>query len=650
MQPHKATATRFVELLTGRSDTPVNLRLFSDRERGAGGLNLFGPIDDLWPQIEGAAERHEGVFIIVNEGGNTDAEIAQVRALFIDGDGIPLPEEWEWHKPPSFVVSRGPLHWHAYWLVTDCPPEAFGAAQKRLAARYGSDPVVFNLSRVMRLPGTLHVKGAPVPVRLQEGKTGGCYPLSVLLADLPAIGNTEARQIEVDFEWDTASALNRAETYLASLPETWPGNHTGYAVAARLTDLGISPETAAEMMDARWNPKGAEEWRQEIDAVVAHAGEYRQNAPGVDTVAPVAQVWSADLLGKLAAEPAKRPEQPPDFHIYAIDEIEEFPDPEFLVDGVLVEGENTILGGQMKSAKTFTAIDYAMSIATGLPVFGTQAVMKTGSVVYMAGEGRASFKARLLAWRIARGVTEAPPFFLVDRVPMASAGADDLSRRMDAILARTGQPILTVVDTMSRATGDMKEDNLAGSLYLAMAETIHRRFGGTFLSLAHFGKAADLGVRGHTSAAAGVDANWKIERKDQHGRDLFKLDLDNGRNTGHLGPYFLALKHISTGVKLDNGYVLEQVPRHLFDGVKVDDPFEGIKIGALLREHNAIGDQGVPTSRLATWISPPREGQTPEDYAEAIKKTVRSLDGKARSSLQGYVSQSSPIRLWALPS
>ena len=649
MQAHKPTALRFVELLTGRPDTAVNLRLFSDRERGSG-QNLFGSIDALWPQIEAAAEQHLGVFIIVNEGGQRDEEITNVRALFIDGDDIPMPAEWEWHQPPSFLVSRGPQRWHAYWLVTDCPPEAFGDAQRRLAARYGSDPVIFNLSRVMRLPGTLHIKGDPVPVRLQEGKSETLpthFP--ELIEGLPPIPVTAARQEAVDFEWDTASALNRAETFLASQPAQWPGNHSGYAIAARLTDLGISDERAADMMDDRWNPTGAVEWREEIDAVVAHAGEYRQNAPGVDTVAPVAQVWSADLLGKLAAEPAQRPEQPPDFHIYTLGDIDEFPDPEFLIDGVLVEGENTILGGQMKSAKTFTAIDYAMCMATGLPVFGTQAVLATGPVIYFAGEGRASFKARLLAWRIARGITEPPPFFLVDQVPMASAGADDLSRRMDVILARTGKPALTVIDTMSRATGDMKEDNLAGSLYLAMSETIHRRFGGTFLSLAHFGKTADLGVRGHTSAAAGVDANWKIERKELPGRDTFKLDLDNGRNTGHLGPYYLGLRHVETGVKLDNGYVLEQVPRHLFDGVRVDDPFEGVKIGALLREHGAIGSKAVETRLLALWLSPPREGQSPDEHADEIKRTVRSLDSKARSSLQGYVAAQAPKRLWALP-
>ncbi len=83
-------------------------------------------------------------------------------------------------------------------FVGDMPPAEFARAQKRLAKHYGSDPKVFNPSRVLRLAGTWNLKNAetrpPLQYVLQEQEEReGCEGLELghsadeLMAGLPEV-------------------------------------------------------------------------------------------------------------------------------------------------------------------------------------------------------------------------------------------------------------------------------------------------------------------------------------------------------------------------------------------------------------------------------------------------------------------------------
>src|SRR5215472_14216161 len=109
-------AARHLELLTGSSDTPVWFRAFADAGKSRAS-KFFGTIADRWSDIEHLQTEGCGIFLVVNEGGNSQAEITRVRAIFVDGDGVPTPTAWQ--AKPDFLVRRDPTHWHAYWLVAD---------------------------------------------------------------------------------------------------------------------------------------------------------------------------------------------------------------------------------------------------------------------------------------------------------------------------------------------------------------------------------------------------------------------------------------------------------------------------------------------------------------------------------------------------
>lgn len=114
--------------------------------------------------------KRAGVFLTVNrvDGDKRKADkVTGVRALFADFDGTELPDAWG--LDPSILVNTSPGKFHAYWLVDgEFPREEFSAAQRAIAAHFGTDPVVIDLPRVMRLPGFWHRKDGAHQVRIVE--------------------------------------------------------------------------------------------------------------------------------------------------------------------------------------------------------------------------------------------------------------------------------------------------------------------------------------------------------------------------------------------------------------------------------------------------------------------------------------------------
>ena len=180
-----ADAIAYIEALTGSADTICTWQIFDDSAQKAKGKAriIQGTLAEVLEQLQRCNEGGCGVFVCVNGTdlkGRKAKNVVKIRALFIDHDKGVLPP---WHLPPSIIVysKAGP---HAYWLVLDCNLEAFGPAQKRLIAYYGSDPKIWDLNRVLRVPGFLHKKAEPQPVMLAESHADRVYTLEEILKGL----------------------------------------------------------------------------------------------------------------------------------------------------------------------------------------------------------------------------------------------------------------------------------------------------------------------------------------------------------------------------------------------------------------------------------------------------------------------------------
>ena len=181
-------AGRFLTLLA--DDEAVTFQTFDDdagRKAPTLATVLHGHLDTHAPRLTTFNERGAGIFWCVNftDGGGRRTENATgVRAVFLDLDGAPLQSVLAAGVEPHAVVESSPGKWHVYWAVTGGQLGQFKAVQTALAAKFGGDPSVNDLPRVMRLPGFVHRKGEPFTTRIQSTAPMQPYDFGDLVARL----------------------------------------------------------------------------------------------------------------------------------------------------------------------------------------------------------------------------------------------------------------------------------------------------------------------------------------------------------------------------------------------------------------------------------------------------------------------------------
>ena len=128
---------------------------------------FHGTLDQAWAKVLvlNRPERRIGAFVTIGETdfkGRRTENIIRPRAHFVDVD---TPEQITnciqgieaCGATPSMIVKSG-RGIHFYWLCSDVPRDQFVAFQKDLISKLGTDTAINDLPRVMRLPGTLHLK------------------------------------------------------------------------------------------------------------------------------------------------------------------------------------------------------------------------------------------------------------------------------------------------------------------------------------------------------------------------------------------------------------------------------------------------------------------------------------------------------------
>jgi hypothetical protein len=380
----------------------VWFRFFDDSpaEDQAKAAKKFGTLDECLPVIKAKQAEGCGVFFVVNDGGNKDAEITRVRALFVDGDDLPVPGDDDWHVEPDVVTNRDESHWQAFWRIKPgMPLDDFKTAQKRLATYYKTDAKVCNLARVMRLAGSVHLKDPNTPRRVTLRKCED-FPSSpwpeIITADLPAV--PVAKELEaakapegvelVELGDAPIELVTKARCILkGDLDGNGPpidgqgSDERTYKMAARLGELGrdgkaLSGDAIVELMHEHWAPHFDADW---IETKLSNAQNYAKNDVGSIPVVTTAQKYADHMTPELIAASkaehavqqeqarqmdATRPEQGDPFELLDIDELRKIPQPTPIIPGLLYSGQNVAIVAVMKAGKSFTALDIALSIAT----------------------------------------------------------------------------------------------------------------------------------------------------------------------------------------------------------------------------------------------------------------------------------------------
>jgi hypothetical protein len=130
-----------------------------------------------------------------------------------------------------------------------------------------------------------------------------------------------------------------------------------------------------------------------------------------------------------------------------------------LIEGVLSREAVTLLVGHRGTAKTFTALDWSLSVATGRPWLDECPIDCGTTALYVAGEGRQSFVPRLDAWRAAHGDLPDADEWQLLTVPglLTNAEGWDVLHRVIRDRLRYKTPSLVVLDTLSSLFGARAE-------------------------------------------------------------------------------------------------------------------------------------------------------------------------------------------------
>ena len=208
-----------------------------------------------------------GLYGVVNNGGDTAAEITTCTALFVEWDDRPRPEQvllWqELGLPqPTFQVDTGGKSIHTYWVLeTPVEVQPWSALMQRLISHCGSDPACKGAPRLMRLPGSHYIDrhGNSLGHVQIINATASRYSLAVfderLPASLPVIRHSN-RPPKRYLPRGNKPLQEIAEA-LSCIPQRIAGSNTYelyrnvlWGLMAAVVEAGQDVSVAIEMMEA----------------------------------------------------------------------------------------------------------------------------------------------------------------------------------------------------------------------------------------------------------------------------------------------------------------------------------------------------------------------------------------------------------------
>ena len=223
----------FTQLLNKTKDQ-VRLRSFypkghplKDRDRGK-----KSNADLKW--ITQCQEEGRGVYIVVNDGGDTDSSITHCKAFFCEWDDRPKEDQiFAWKDlglpEPSLQIDTGGKSIHNYWILKkSIDPKTWKPIQERLLDHADADRALKNPSRVMRLPGTYHMN--------EDGSAGGLttiihnsdklYSVKDIEGCLPTATVNEQIKQSSEYKDYRKEPIEVVEKALNCIPQRTPGSNT----------------------------------------------------------------------------------------------------------------------------------------------------------------------------------------------------------------------------------------------------------------------------------------------------------------------------------------------------------------------------------------------------------------------------------------
>jgi len=193
-----------------------------------------------------------------------------------------------------------------------------------------------------------------------------------------------------------------------------------------------------------------------------------------------------------------------------LDEIEQLPPAEWLIEGYIQQEALIVVVGAPGVGKTFATLDWALCIATGIPWLGCKT--KQGEVVYIYAEGRRGIKRRCTAWF---GGARGRGGFGLPGHPLFRNMLDGTDRGHLATAIKDAKltPRLIVIDTLARnfGGGDENQTKDMNQFVNGCDDLRQEHFPGvTVLVVHHTGKNTKRGARGAIALTGAADAEFLL--------------------------------------------------------------------------------------------------------------------------------------------
>ena len=294
----------------------------------------------------------------------------------------------------------------------------------------------------------------------------------------------------------------------------------------------------------------------------------------------------------------------------------DLPRPRALIEGVLDTGQITVLAGPYGTLKSFVALSWLASVATGTPWLG-RSVSRAGRTLYVASEESGAHD-RLTAWERHHKVEIPRERLAVLRDGVNLGDPDELGELVQVI--RSDEFELIVVDTLNRSMPGLDENSTKDmSLATAGAARLLRGTGGSgsVVIVHHTGK--DGTIRGNSALSSNADAVLMLSGDPVSGVSMGAAKRKDRPKGGTTWFRFKAVPGTDSGVldEMDTDSPLTQ-------GVRVQD-----RILAHFRVH--FGETGVTRTQLLESLH--REG--PELAKSSFNRGLGALVTKKFLTVEG---------------
>ncbi|OHD05059.1 AAA family ATPase [Sphingopyxis sp. RIFCSPHIGHO2_12_FULL_65_19] len=337
-----------------------------------------------------------------------------------------------------------------------------------------------------------------------------------------------------------------------------------------------------------------------------------------------------DLL-EMRGEASKRRER---FKFRTAAELQALPSQPSRIDGVFPAEGFAVVFGASGSAKSFLCTAAAAAIATGEHFFGHRS--RPAPVLYIALEGEGGYRNRTRAWERHSN----RPFPTDVRFSIEAFSLID-PQDVDDLASLCPPGVVIFIDTLNRAAPGADENSSKDmGAIIAGAKRLQRLTAGLIVLVAHSGKDAAKGLRGHSSLFAALDAAIYVERNGD--ARMWRIDKAKDGEDGKTHGFRLHSIVVGTdedGIDVTSCVVVPDdaaAPRRDFKELTPNQHLGMSSFREAAGEHGVVDDGG-------TFVGVHVEAWRPKFYRNSTSDnddTKRKNFNRARSDLvrDGYLT------------